>query len=87
MTKDGEHFSGASQSFGIPQLTILCLTLSPFLMRLFDFLESTFMSSFYNLDSSPLSDLGLVKILSHSVGGFFLSYLQCLLPYRSFAIL
>jgi hypothetical protein len=29
MTKDAEHFSsGASQPFGIPQLRILCLTLS-----------------------------------------------------------
>jgi hypothetical protein len=29
-----------------------------FLMKLFDFLESTFLSSFYILDISPLSDLG-----------------------------
>jgi hypothetical protein len=27
-------------------------------MRLFDFLESTFLSSLYILDISPLSDLG-----------------------------
>jgi hypothetical protein len=30
----------------------------PFLMGLFDFLESTFLSSLYILDISPLSDLG-----------------------------
>jgi hypothetical protein len=35
------------------------------------FLESTFLSSLYILDISPLSDLGLVKILSQSVGGLF----------------
>jgi hypothetical protein len=47
-------FSGASQPFGIPRVRILCLAL----MGLFDFLESTFLSSLYILDISPLSDLG-----------------------------
>jgi hypothetical protein len=42
-----------------------------FLMELFEFLESSFLSSLYILDISPLSDLGLVKILSHSFGGVF----------------
>jgi hypothetical protein len=41
------------------------------LMGLFDFLESTFMSSLYILDISPLSDLGLVKILSQSDAALF----------------
>jgi hypothetical protein len=41
------------------------------LFFLFDFLESIFLSSLYILDISPLSDLGLVKILSQSVGGPF----------------
>ena len=55
---------------------------------LLDFLESTFLSSLYILDISPLSDLGLVKILSQSFRGlFFLSYWQCLLPYRVSVIL
>ena len=40
-------------------------------MGLFDFLESSFLSSLYILDISSLSDLGLVKILSQSVGGLF----------------
>jgi hypothetical protein len=40
-------------------------------MGLFEFLESIFLSSLYILDISPLSDLGLVKILSQSVGGLF----------------
>jgi hypothetical protein len=40
-------------------------------MGLFDFLESIFLSSLYILEIRPLSDLGLVKILSQSVGGLF----------------
>ena len=32
-------------------------------MGLFEFLESSFLSSLYILDISPLSDLGMVKIL------------------------
>ena len=40
-------------------------------MGLFDFLESSFLSSLYILDISPPSDLGLVKIISQSVGGLF----------------
>jgi hypothetical protein len=43
-----------------------------FLMGLFNFLESCFLiSSLCILDISPLSDLGLVKILSQYVGGLF----------------
>jgi hypothetical protein len=64
-------FSGASQPFDIPQLRILCLALCHFLMGLFGFLESIFLSSLYILDISPFSDLELVKILSQSVGGLF----------------
>jgi hypothetical protein len=41
------------------------------LMGLFEFLGFSFLSSLYILDISPLSDLGLVKILSQSVGGLF----------------
>jgi hypothetical protein len=40
-------------------------------MGLFDFLKSTFLSSLYILDISPLSDLRLVKIHSHSDDGLF----------------
>ena len=38
-------------------------------MGLFEFPESSFLSSLYIWDISPLSDLRLVKILSQSVGG------------------
>jgi hypothetical protein len=48
MIKDVEILSGASQPFGIPQVRILCLALYHlFLIGLFDFLESTFLSSIY----------------------------------------
>jgi hypothetical protein len=40
-------------------------------MGIFEFLESSFLSSIYILDINPLSDLGLVKILSQSVGSLF----------------
>jgi hypothetical protein len=36
-----------------------------------DFLEYSFLNSLNILDISPLSDFGLVKILSQSVGGLF----------------
>uniref|UniRef100_A0A8C6GPC2 Uncharacterized protein n=1 Tax=Mus spicilegus TaxID=10103 RepID=A0A8C6GPC2_MUSSI len=38
---------------------------------LFGSLESNFLSSLYILDTSPLSDVGLVKIFSQSVGCHF----------------
>jgi hypothetical protein len=40
-------------------------------MGLFDFLESSLLSSLYLLDISPLLDVGLVKIFSQSVGDLF----------------
>jgi hypothetical protein len=40
-------------------------------MGLFDFSRVQFLSSLYTLDISPLSDLGLVKILYQSVCGPF----------------
>ena len=40
-------------------------------MELFEFLKSSFLSSLNILDISPLSDLGLVKIVSQSAGGLF----------------
>jgi hypothetical protein len=43
-------------------------------MGLFDFLQSIILSSLYILNISPLSDLGLVKILSQSVGGLFVLF-------------
>jgi hypothetical protein len=42
-----------------------------FLVRSFGFLESSFLSSLYILDITPLLDLGLVNIFPQSVGGLF----------------
>ena len=64
-------FLDASQTFDIPQLIILCLDLYPLLIELFDSLESNFLSSLYILDTSPLSDVGLIKIFFQSVGYCF----------------
>jgi hypothetical protein len=75
MTKNVElfiFFLGASQPFAIPQLRILCLALYHiFKIGLFGSLESNFLSSLYILDINPLSDLGLIKIFSQSVGCCF----------------
>ena len=72
MTKDVEHFFKCFLAFDIPQLRILCLALYPiFLTQLFGSLESIFLSSWYILDISLLSDVGLVKIFSQSVGCHF----------------
>jgi hypothetical protein len=86
MTKDAEFILGCSEPFEVPQLRILCLALFPHLwIGLFCSLESTFLSSLFILDISPLSDVVLVKIF-HNLLVTFLSYLQWHLPYRSFAI-
>ena len=62
---------GASEPFEIPQLKTPCLALTPFLIGLFDTLESNFMSSLYTLDACPLLVVGLVKTFSQSVGCHF----------------
>ena len=75
---------------GASQLRILCLALYPiFKTRLFGSLESNFLSSLYILDISPVSDLGLVKIFSQSVGCCFVLLtvsfaLQKLCPFLRF---
>jgi hypothetical protein len=58
-----------SQTFKIPLLRILCLVLYPiFKLGYLVFLEFDFLGSLYILDISPLSDIGLVKTFSQSVG-------------------
>ena len=46
----------------------LCI---PFLIGLFDSLESNLLNSLYILDISPLSDVGFIKVFSQSVGCCF----------------
>ena len=61
------------QSFEIYLLRVLCLGLYPnfFLIGLFVHLMSSFLTSLYILEISPLSDVGWVKIFSRSVGCYF----------------
>jgi hypothetical protein len=49
----------------------LLISVPHFLMGLFEFLVSSFLSSLYILDINPLSGLGLVEIFSQSVGVLF----------------
>ena len=57
-------------------MRILYLVLFFILIGLFGSLESNFLSSLYILAISPLLDVGLVKIFSHSIG--------CLIKLQSF---
>jgi hypothetical protein len=72
MTKNVEHFF---RCFSVIRYSLVENSLfnsAPhFLMGLFDFLESNFLSSLYILDISSLFDVRLGKIFSQSVGCFF----------------
>ena len=70
--KDAEHFFKCFSAIRYSSVENSLFSSVPhFLMELFEFLEFSFLSSLYILDISPLSDLGLVKILSQSFGGLF----------------
>jgi hypothetical protein len=70
MIKDVEHFFRCFSAIQYSSGENFLFTFLPqFLMGLFDFLKYSFLSSLYILDISPLSDLGLVKILSQPVVG------------------
>ena len=59
MIKDVEHFFRCFSAIRYSSGENYLFSSEPhFLMGLFDFLESTFLSSLYILDISPLSDLG-----------------------------
>jgi hypothetical protein len=72
MNKDVEYFfKYFSALWYSPVENSLFSSVPQYLMGLFEFLEFSFLSCLYILDISPLSDLGLVKIHSQSVGGLF----------------
>jgi hypothetical protein len=72
MIKDAEQFFRCFSAIWYSAVeNYLFSSVSQFLMGLFDFLESSFLSSLYILDISPISDLGVVKILYQTVGGPF----------------
>jgi hypothetical protein len=72
MIKDVEHFFRCFLALQYNSVeNSLFSSVPPFLIGLFDFLESSFLSSLYILDISPLLDLGLIKKLFQSVGGLF----------------
>jgi hypothetical protein len=72
MIKDVEHFFKCFSALRYSSVENSLFSSEPhFLFGLFVFLESSFLSSLYILDVSSLSVLGLIKILSQSVGGPF----------------
>ena len=72
MIKDVEHFFRCFSAIQYSSVENSLFSSVPhFLLGLYDFLESSFLSSLYILDICPPSDLGLVKIISQSVGGLF----------------
>jgi hypothetical protein len=53
------------------RVDLICISLMIKGVEHFEFLESSFFSYLYIFDISPVSDLGLVKILSQSVSNLF----------------
>ena len=68
MTKDVKHFYKCFSHLVFLNCEFFVCLYTPFYNRVIS-LESNFLSSLYILDISPLSDVGLVKIFSQSVGG------------------
>jgi hypothetical protein len=78
MTKDVEYFLRCFLPIRYSSVVNSLVNSVPqFLIGLFDFLESNFLSSLHILDISSLSDLGLIKIFSKSVGCHFVLLTVC----------
>jgi hypothetical protein len=71
MTEDAEHFYKCFSAIRDSSVTNSVELCTPFLIDLFHILESNFLSFLYIVDIRPLSDKGLVKIFSQSVGCCF----------------
>jgi hypothetical protein len=88
LNKDVEHFFRCFSNIWYSSVkNSFFSSILHFLIGLFGFLESILLSSSYILDISPLSDVGLVKTFSQSVGGLFALLTVSFVFYRSFAIL
>jgi hypothetical protein len=80
ITKDFDHFFRCFSAIRDSSVVNSQFSSIPHvLIELFGFLVISFLRSLYILDISPLSDVGLVKIFSQSVGcQFVLSIILCL---------
>ena len=93
MTKDVEHFLKCLSAILDSSVeSSLFWSVLHFFIELCDLLVSNFLSSLYILEIRPLSDVGLVKIFSHSVGCRFVLLtvsfaLQKLFSFRRFHLL
>ena len=66
-------------------MSFLFRTVPKFLSELFGLLMSNSLSSLCILEISPLSDVGLVKIFSHSVGCCFVLLTMCIALQKLFS--
>jgi hypothetical protein len=87
MTKDVEHFFKCFLVIRDSSVQNSVLLGSSFLIGLFEFLVSDFLSSLYNLDISPLSDVGLMKIFSQYVGCHFVLFMISFALQRFFSFM
>ena len=73
MAKDVEHFLKCLSAILYSSVeSSLFMSVLHFFIRLFVLLMTNFLSSLYILNIRPQSDVGLVKIFSHSVGCLFI---------------
>jgi hypothetical protein len=86
MAKDADHFFKCVSAIRDSSVeNSLFRSVPCYLIGSFGLLISSFLRSLYILDISPLSDVELIKIISHSVDSCFVFWWYPLL-YRSFSV-